>query len=258
MNKLEARQSVAIVTGGESGIGAACVAALAAQGAAVVATYFSDKAAADRVADAAGRDRVHFVRADVGNEAAVAALFNEAVATFGTPAMLVNSAGLNMTGVKLVDMPLAQFQRVLSADLTGAFLTCRAFARVVEAAGTKGRIVNISSIHEKAPRAGGVDYDAAKGGLSQLTATLALELAAAGIAVNGVAPGMILTPMNQSAIDHPDELKRKAAAIPWGRAGTPDEVAKLVLFLLSADADYITGATVTIDGALSLTVAQGA
>ena len=103
-----------------------------------------------------------------------------------------------------------------------------------------------------------MEYDSAKGGLAQLTATLALELAPKRIAVNGVAPGMILTPMNQSALDDPAELRRKEAAIPWGRAGTAEEVAELVLFLLSGKADYITGATVTIDGALSLTVAQGA
>ena len=121
-----------------------------------------------------------------------------------------------------------------------------------------GRIVNISSIHERAPRAGGVDYDSAKGGLSQLTATLALELAPRRIAVNGIAPGMILTPMNQSAIDDRAELAAKEAAIPWGRAGTAKEVADLVAFLLSDAADYITGTTVTIDGALSLTIAQGA
>lgn len=254
----------AVVTGGESGIGRACALALGRSGHPVTLTCFADEVAAAAVAaaieEAGGRALVR--RCDVGLEDEVEALFLAAEEAFGPVRLLVNSAGLNLTGTPVEDMSLAQFDRVLRADLYGPFLTCRRMVRGLEgltgAGRGEGRIVNVSSIHERAPSAGGLDYDAAKGGLAQLTATLALELAPRRIAVNGVAPGMILTPMNQSAIDHPAELKAKEAVIPWGRAGTPEEVAELVCYLLSPAADYITGATVTIDGALSLTVALGA
>jgi len=248
--------TLAVVTGGESGIGAACAARLAEE-ADIVITYHSDREAADEVTRKvveAGR-RALAVACDVGDEASVIALFG-AAAALGTPDWLVNSAGVNMSGTPLADMDLERFESTIGVDLRGPFLMCREFVRRL--GGKQGRVVNISSIHEYAPRAGGVDYDAAKGGLAQLTRTLALELAPLGIAVNGVAPGMILTPMNQSAIDDPEELRRKEGAIPWGRAGQAEEVAELVAFLLSPKADYITGASVTIDGGLSLTIAQGA
>lgn len=253
-------QQCAVVTGGESGIGRACALALGRSGVRVALTYFRDGDAAHSViaeiGEAGGKALAR--QTDVGDEQAVDDLFAAAEAAFGPVRLLVNSAGLNMSGTPLRSMPLAQFDRVVRADLYGPFLTCRRFVRGLEARPNSGRIVNISSIHERAPRAGGADYDSAKGGLAQLTTTLALELAPAKIAVNAVAPGMILTPMNQSVLDHPNELARKQAAIPWGRAGTAEEVAALVLFLLSPQADYITGATVVIDGGLSLTVAQGA
>lgn len=249
--------TLAVVTGGESGIGAACAVRLAKDGADLVITYHDDREAADGVigkVEAAGR-RGLAVQCDVGDEQAVVHLFEQA-AQLGTVEWLVNSAGLNMSDRPVAELQAEQFDQVVATDLRGPFLTCRELVRRL--GGKPGRIVNISSIHEFAPRAGGVDYDAAKGGLTQLTRTLALELAPQRIAVNSVAPGMILTPMNEDAMTDPEELKRREKCIPWGRAGKAEEVAELVAYLLSPAADYVTGASVVIDGGLSLTIAQGA
>lgn len=249
--------TLALVTGGESGIGAACALRLADAGADVAIGYHTHREAAERiVGDVRDRGRRGVAaQCDVSKEEDVGRLF-DAASELGTVQWPVNSAGVNMLGKPLDKLELVQFQKTIATDLAGPFLTCREFVRRLD--GSKGRIVNISSIREFAPRACGVEYDSAKGGLSQLTRTLALELAPQGIAVNSVAPGMILTPMNQSAVDDPDELRRKERRIPWGRAGKPEEVAELAAFLLSPVADYITGASLVIGGGLSLTIAQGA
>jgi glucose 1-dehydrogenase len=251
---------IAAVTGGESGIGAACVAELAACGATTAILYYRDETAARRTQSAVkavdGRSVV--IQADISHEASVESAFDEIADTLGRPDILINSAGLNQTGVAVADMSLAQWNRMIGTDLTGAFLTCRRFVRDLRGAKAPGAIVNISSIHAEAVRAGAADYDSAKGGLRNLTATLALETAALHINVNAIAPGMILTPMNSRAVADETYRKQLEGSIPWGRAGRPEEVAKLAAWLVSPDADYITGATVTMDGGLSLLLGQGA
>lgn len=250
----------ALVTGGESGIGAACVTALAAAGANVAVLYFKDRAKAEvscGSAEAQGRRSVA-VKADVSIEREVEAAFDRTRDELGRPDILVNSAGLNMSGIKVADMATAQWERLIRTDLTGCFFTCRRFVKDLRAAGRPGSIVNVSSIHSGVMRAGGADYDAAKGGLRNLTRTLALETARLGITVNAIAPGMILTPMNERAMVDLAYRKELEASIPVGRAGRAEEVAQAALFLVSPAATYITGSTITIDGGLSLMLGQGA
>jgi glucose 1-dehydrogenase len=255
-----AASGTALVTGGESGIGRACAIALAQAGRDVAILYFRDAAAAAETArgvTAAGR-RVERVQADVGDEAAVEAAFDATVAALGPIACLVNSAGLNMSGTPVAEMELAQWRRLLRTDLDGVFLTSRRFVRDAHKAKRGGSIINISSIHAVDVRAGGADYCAAKAGLKALTETMALEEAPQGITVNCIAPGMILTPMNARALVDADYRRSLEANVPAGRAGTPEEVAALAVYLASPAGRYINGATLTIDGALSLLLAQGA
>ena len=251
---------IALVTGGESGIGAASAKALAKEGAAVAVTYYADADAAGTVRDAilAFGGKAMIVHADVGDEALVEAAFAAVTAQLGLPDILINSTGLNMSGVPVADMSLAQWDRLIRTDLTGAFLTSRAFVRGLREAKKPGRIVNISSIHSTAVRYGGADYCAAKAGLDSLTRTMAVECGPLKIGVNAIAPGMILTPMNRQVQADPRILDAADDNIPWGRAGKAEEVASLAVYLCSDKADYITGAVVTIDGGLTLEQALGA
>ena len=251
---------VALVTGGESGIGAACAKGLAAAGAAVGIVYYKDETLAGTVRDAiaGGGGKAAIVQADVSQEASVTAAFASITSTLGTPDLLVNSAGLNMSGIEVADMELAQWNRLIGTDLTGAFLTSRALVQGLRTTKKPGKIVNISSIHGTAVRSGGADYCSAKAGLDNLTRTMAVECGKLKINVNGIAPGMILTPMNVRAEDDAAYRASLEQNIPWGRAGRPDEVADLAVYLCSAQAEYITGAIITIDGGLTLEQALGA
>lgn len=251
---------VALVTGGDSGIGAACAAALAAAGADVAVTYLHDEEGARESCAAVEKlgKRCLAIRSDVGDEGAVESCFDEIADSLGAPDILINSAGLNMSGVPLAEMELEQWERVVRVDLTGTFLTSRRFVRDLRKAKRGGTIVNITSIHSTVMRAGGSDYDAAKGGQRNLTKTLALEVADDGITVNAIAPGMILTPMNERAMKDEDYRKSLTRNIPLKRAGRPEEVAQLAVYLASPAAAYITGASLVIDGGLSLLLGQGA
>lgn len=140
----------------------------------------------------------------------------------------------------------------------GPFFCCRRFVQLRIAAGGGGKIINVSSVHADNSNAGGSDYDCSKGAIRMLTRTLALELAPHKINVNSLAPGMVLTPFNQAAIDDPDLLEKQVQSIPWKRAAEPAELAKLALFLASTDADYVTGASYVMDGGLMINLGQGA
>lgn len=245
---------LALVTGAASGIGAGCARTLAAAGADVALLVHEDRHDAHKLmADitALGR-RATLAVAEVGDEHAVESAFDTVRDTLGIADILVNSAGLNMNGTAVADMDMDQWERLIRTDLTGSFLTARRFVRDRRGREGPATIVNITSIHAFAMRAGGADYTAAKGGQANLTRTMALECAAQGITVNAIASGFIATPMNAG------EEEKAKREVPLGRAGTAEEVGRMVVYLASPDAAYVTGATLVIDGGLSLLMGQGA
>ncbi len=240
---------VALVTGASSGIGQGIAAELANNHADVVINYATDQAGAEATAAlvrAAGQQAL-CVQADVGDPAAVAAMFAQIDATFGRFDILVNNAG-HGGGTTVADTPFADWERVIRTNLHGPFLCAQQAARRLIAQNQGGRIINISSVHEEACSAGGGAYCASKGGLRNLTRTLALELGEYGVTVNDIAPGMILTPMNHRAMQDPDHLAWAEAQIPLRRAGRPLDIANMVVFLCSPAGSYCTGSTLFVDG----------
>jgi glucose 1-dehydrogenase len=251
---------IAIVTGGESGIGAATARALGAAGAAIAINYLDKREDAEGVRDDVIRTgaRAIIIAGDVGHEDDVIRLFATCATELGTPTILINSAGINGKSVQVADMTADQWDTMLRANLRSTFLCAREFVRARRAKTGSGRIVNVTSIHEDIVVAGFADYDVSKAGMHALTRTLAVEVGALGITVNSVAPGMILTAMNQVAQDDPNALESKTSHIPLRRAGKPEEVAALISYVCTNEAGYISGASLRIDGGLSLNSGQGA
>jgi glucose 1-dehydrogenase len=251
---------VAIITGADSGIGQATAKELSGQGANIVISYLHDKKGAQQTLEMAKANGAKGIihKTDVSDYKSVQKLYSTTVQELGTPYILVNSAGIDASGIPVADMDIEVFDQTIRANLHGTFYNCKEFIKLRKAAGGQGKIINISSVHEDIPRAGAAEYCASKGAVRNLTRCLALELSEMQINVNNVAPGMVLTPMNQEAIDDPKKLKEQVQSIPWKRAAEPWEIAKLIAYLVSEDASYAAGQTFTLDGGLSQNLGQGA
>ena len=265
--KLEGK--VALVTGSSQGIGQSIVLQLAKAGADVVINYRShpegaeetlakvqaiggkchmakcSSAQANQTAIAQG----HTIQADLGSVAEVRQLLAESIAHFGKLDILVNNAGIEKHAA-FWEVTEADYDAVLNVNLKGVFFATQAFVQHLINTNRTGKIINISSVHEDLPFPNFAAYCVSKGGMKMLTRNLAVELGSLGITINNVAPGAIETPINTQLLNNPAKLSALLNTIPLGRLGQPQDVASLVEFLASADADYITGSTFFVDGGL--------
>jgi glucose 1-dehydrogenase len=250
----------AVVTGASSGIGKACALALGEAGANVVVNYHKDSAEADEVVKAI-RDMGSLaiaVQADVSKEEDVIELFKRTFAEFDTVDILINNAGLQQDA-PFEEMTLKQWQTVIDVNLTGQFLCAREaikeFLRrgvVPERSVACGKIICMSSVHELIPWAGHVNYASSKGAIKMFMQSLAQEYGSKKIRVNSICPGAIKTPINKEAWSTKESMDSLLTLIPYNRIGTPGDVGKLAVFLCSDDSDYITGASIFIDGGMSV------
>jgi glucose 1-dehydrogenase len=242
---------VAIVTGSGSGIGEAIAIRLAQEGARLVVDVRGHldeaKETQQRIADAGGKSIL--VHADVTCLADTQNLVGQAYAQLGRCDILVNNAGIEI-GANFWDVTEKDYDAVLNVNLKGAFFLAQAFVKRLLDAKQPGRIINISSVHEDMVFPHFSTYAASKGGMRMLMRNLAVELGPHNITVNNVAPGAIITPINQKLLDNKPELDALLDNIPLGRMGKPEEVAGLVAFLASDEAAYVTGSTYVLDGGL--------
>jgi glucose 1-dehydrogenase len=243
----------AIVTGGDSGIGQGVCFELAAHGAAVAVNYVGSPDAAQKMVGEIedGGGSALAVAMDVASESDVQGAFAAVGEAFGGVDLLVNNAGVERP-YALLDMPLEAWQKVLDVNLTGAFLCAREAARGMRDRKQKGTIVNISSVHEQIAWERFSHYCASKGGMKLFAQSIAKELAPLGIRVVSVAPGAIDTPINKSVLEDPKQSGAVLAEVPLGRWGHVSDIARAVAWLASDQASYVTGATLFIDGGMTL------
>ncbi len=242
---------VAIVTGGDSGIGHAICYALAEAGAAVTINYHRNQAAAEatlqHIRQVGGKAQI--VQGDVSNVADIQALVDKTVQAFGRLDVMVNNAGME-TRTTLLETTERQFDLVIGVDLKSAFFGAQCAARQMIRQGGGGHIINISSVHEEWPMPGNIAYCCAKGGVRMLTRTAGVELGPHGITVVNVGPGAVDTPIDAATLADPAQKARLDAAIPIGRVAKPAEIADLVVWLASSQASYATATTYFVDGGI--------
>ncbi|NJN85931.1 MAG: glucose 1-dehydrogenase [Leptolyngbyaceae cyanobacterium SL_7_1] len=253
---------VALVTGSSQGIGQAVVLRLANAGAKVVINYRSHPEGAEDtlakveaiggncfMAQCPTAQQGYTVKADLGNVDEIRQLIAESIQHFGKLDILVNNAGIEKHAA-FWEVTEADYDAVMNVNLKGVFFATQVFVQHLLTTQRSGKIINISSVHEELPFPNFTAYCASKGGMKMLTRNLAIELAPLGITINNVAPGAIETPINTKLLNNPEKLGALLNNIPLGRLGQPNDVAALVTFLASDDADYITGTTVFVDGGL--------
>jgi glucose 1-dehydrogenase len=242
---------VAIVTGGNSGIGMAIVLALAKEEASVVIDYVANPEAEEeleRLVHALG-DQAIGCKADVSKVEDLQMLVDTAVKQFGHLDIMVNNAGIE-TRSSTLDTTEAQFDKVMNVNLKSAFFGTQIAAKQMIAQGTGGRIINVTSVHEDWPMPGNTPYCLSKGGMRMLTRTAGVELAPHNVLVIGVGPGAVDTPINAATEADPEAMKRLDAAIPLGRMASPREIGHVVSFLSGEGASYLTATTIFVDGGI--------